>query len=302
MKNSRITAVFCCLALAAAAARPAFAPADARLKVVASVFPLMEFAKAVGGASADVSLLLPPGAGVHTWQPRASDIIKMSEADLFVYVGEGLEPWVGEFLKSISSKRLKVLAVADFLPLEKEKHAREEVVDPHVWLDFDNDRLIVDRLALTYAQLDPAHAALYSDQAAAYDKKLEEIDRLFAENLKPCAHRELLLAGHAAFGYLARRYNLEQISLSGLSPDAEPTPSAVIGLVELARKRHIGSVFMESQESPRLAQLLAREIPAQIYSLNPGENLTKTEWTSRVTFLDLMRDNLKNLKRGLGCD
>lgn len=273
-----------------------------KLRVVASILPLMEFAKAVAGENAEVSLLLPPGAGVHTWQPRASDIIRMSEADLFVHVGDGLEPWVDDFLRSVSNKHLRIMAVADFLPLAKEKPAREEAVDPHVWLDFGNDRTIVARLAATLGETDPARAAAYSSQAAAYDEKLKQLDALYTEGLKSCSNRVLLLAGHEAFGYLARRYRLEQVSLTGLSPDAEPRPSAVVSMVEMARKRGIGSVFMEARESPRLAELLAREIPAKIYVLNPGENLNKQEWTSGTTFLDLMRQNLENLRRGLGCE
>lgn len=300
MKKFAAGAILSCLLLIPAVSQQhAGSP---RLKVVASVFPLMEFAKAVGGEIADVSLLLPPGAGVHTWQPRASDIIKMSEADVFIYIGGGLEPWVAEFLRSVSNRRLRVMAVADFLPLEKEKHAGEEAVDPHVWLDFGNDREIVDRIARTLGEIDPARAAVYSNRAAVYDEKLRELDGLYANSLKSCAHRILLLAGHRAFGYLARRYRLEQVSLSGLSPDAEPTPSAVISLVDMARRQRIGSVFMEARESPRLANLLAREIPARIFVLNPGENLNKQEWTSGITFINLMQENLKNLKRGLGCD
>jgi len=279
------------------------APTDSpKLRIVASILPLMEFAKAVAGENVDVSLLLPPGAGVHTWQPRASDIIKMSEADLFVHVGGGLEPWVDDFLGSVSNKGLRVIAVADFLPLEKEKHAGKEAADPHVWLDFGNDRTIIQHLAGTLGEIDPASAAAYSDLAAVYDEKLRELDGLYAEGLKSCSNRVLLLAGHEAFGYLARRYHLEQVSLTGLSPDAEPTPSAVISMVETARNRRISAVFREAWESPRLAELLAREIPAEVFVLNAGANLSRQERASGVTFLDLMRENLVSLRRGLGCE
>jgi zinc transport system substrate-binding protein len=300
MKKIAAGAILICLLLVSTAT-PQHA-GSLRVKVVASVFPLLEFARAVGGEQAEVSLLLPPGAGVHTWQPRASDIIKMSEADLFIYIGGGLEPWVDDFLRSVSNKHLKILAVASFLPLEKEKHSGEEAADPHVWLDFVNDRTIVDRIAGALAEIDPAQAPAYKSRASGYNEKLSALDGLFTESLKSCAHRIVLLAGHEAFGYLARRYRLQQVSLSGLSPDAEPTPRAVVSLIDLARKQRIGSVFMEARESPKLANLLAREIPAQIFVLNPGENLNKQEWTSGTTFLDLMRENLKNLKKGLGCD
>jgi len=273
-----------------------------KVRIVASIFPLLEFAKAVAGENADVSLLLPPGAEVHTWQPRAGDIIRTSGADLFVHVGGGLEPWLADFLGSVANKRLRVMAVADFLRLEKERHAGKQAVDPHVWLDFENDRTIVRRLATTLGELDPARAADFAALAAAYDKKLKELDDLYSAGLESCANRVLLIAGHEAFAYLARRYRLEQVALTGLSPDAEPTPSAVVGLVELARKRRIGAVFRQAGESPKLAGLLAREIPARVFVLNDGANLTRRDLTSGVTFLDLMRENLVNLRKGLGCE
>ncbi|OGD22252.1 MAG: hypothetical protein A2W03_09160 [Candidatus Aminicenantes bacterium RBG_16_63_16] len=276
--------------------------APPKLRIVASIFPLMEFAKAVAGENADVSLLLPPGAEVHTWQPRAGDIIRMSEADLFVHVGGGLEPWLADFLGSVANKHLRVMAVADFLRLEKEWHAGKEAADPHVWLDFENDRTIVRRLAGALGEIDPARAAAFSESAAAYDKKLNELDDLYSAGLESCANRVLLIAGHEAFAYLARRYRLEQVALTGLSPDAEPTPSAVVGLVELARKRRIGAVFRQAGESPKLAGLLAREIPARVFVLNDGANLTRRDLTSGGTFLDLMRENLVNLRKGLGCE
>lgn len=299
----RFAAALVLLGLAAAPLRPQAPSATPRkLRIVASIFPLSEFARAVAGEGADVRLLLPPGAGVHTWQPRASDIIKTAESDLFVHIGGGLEPWLEDFLQSVSRKRLRVLAAADFLDLEKEAHDGREAADPHVWLDFDRDRAIVGRLAAVLGELDPAGAGAYSERAAAYNLRLEELDRLYAEGLGSCANRVLLVAGHEAFGYLARRYGLEQLSLSGLSPDAEPTPRGVAAMVEKARAGGVRSVFREAGESPKLADVLAREIPAAVFVLSTGANLSRRDRDAGATFLDLMRSNLVSLKRGLGCD
>jgi zinc transport system substrate-binding protein len=273
-----------------------------KIKVMTSVFPLREFAGAVGGENTEVGLLLPPGASVHTWQPRPSDIMRLSAADLFIYVGAGLEPWIPGLLKSLPAGKLKVLVVADFLPLEKEDEGGREGADPHVWLDFGLDRTIVDRIAATLEHIDPGHASGYKESAARYNEKLERLDRLFSQGLSHCRHRTILLGGHAAFGYLARRYGLGQVSLSGLSPDAEPAPSRLIEIVAWARDRNIRTVFVEANASPRMAKVLAREIPAALLTLNPGANLNKKEWDSGVTFIDIMEENLENLKKGLICD
>jgi zinc transport system substrate-binding protein len=283
---------------------PAFATEQnsaPRPKIVASIFPLFEFARAVVGEQGEVSLLLPPGAGVHTWQPRASDVIRLSEADMFVCVGAGLEPWIADLLKSLSNKRPKVLAAADFLPLEREKHGGGEVIDPHVWLDFEKDQMVVDRLARVLSEIDVPRAPTYKERAALYNQKLKELDNEYAAALKACAQRILLVGGHEAFGYLARRYHLDQVSLAGLSPDAEPTPGQVASVINLARRERVRFVFVEANTNARLANLLAQEIPAELLVLNPGENLNKKEWISGLTFLDIMEDNLKNLKKGLSC-
>lgn len=273
-----------------------------KLKIVASIFPLMEFAQAVAGERGDVSLLLPPGAGVHTWQPRASDITRLASADLFIYIGAGLEPWISDLLRSVPSAQLKTLATTDFLPLEKENDGAKGAVDPHIWLDFELDRMIVSRIAEVLSEMDPAHTSFYRSGAARYNEKLNKLDDQFLRNLGQCSHKIILLGGHAAFGYLVRRFHLQQVSLYGLSPDAEPSPSRLIETVKWAKQHNIKAVFMEANTSAKMAKVLAGEIHADLLVLNPGANLNKKEWASSLTFIDIMEENLKNLKRGLLCD
>jgi zinc transport system substrate-binding protein len=273
-----------------------------KIKIIASVFPLMEFARAVAGERGEVSLLLPPGAGVHTWQPRASDITRLSSADLFIYMGAGLEPWIPDLLKSISSKKLKILSVARFLPLDNQKKSVKDGVDPHAWLDFELDQMIISRIAETLSEIDPSRASVYRAGAAQYNEKLKKLDENFSMSLNRCQQKTILLGGHAAFGYLARKYNLEQLSLYGLSPDAEPTPSRLMDTIKWARDHNVRAVYIEANSSAKMAKVLAKEIQAELLVLNPGANLNKKEWAAGLTFFDIMEENLKNLKRGLICD
>ncbi len=273
-----------------------------KIKIVTSVFPLLEFARAVSGESGDVSLLLPPGAGIHTWQPRASDIVRLSSADLFIYIGAGLEPWIADVLRSVSSSRLHVLAAVDALTLEEPTAGGEEETDPHVWLDLQKDRVIVDSIARALSLIDPANSEAYLNRAARYGEELIKMDERFREGLRHCRQRKVLLGGHAAFGYLANKYGLEQISVIGLNPDAEPSPSQVVAAIETARKLNLKSVFMEANTSSKMSRILARELPAELLVLHPGANLSQKEWSSGLTFFDLMEANLKNLRRGLGCE
>ena len=272
-----------------------------KIRIVVSIFPLQEFARAVAGDHADVSMLLPPGAGVHTWQPRANDIVRLSTADLFIYIGAGLEPWIGDVLNSLSSSRPRVLVILESLPLPgPEGKGHKE--DPHIWLDLQIDKKIVSLLARALGQVAPGLKSVFERNADRYADRLEQIDEQFSNALSRCRLRTFLLGGHAAFGYLAARYGLEQKSLSGLSPDAEPTPGRLMESIKWAKQNRIRAVFKEANSNDKMAKLLAEEIGAELLVLHPGANLSKKEWSSGLTFLEIMEGNLDNLKRGLGCD
>ena len=275
-----------------------------------SVFPLREFALAVAGEGAEVKCILPPGAGIHTWQPRPSDIGKLYASDLFIFIGARLEPWAGDILQSLSGRKVNILEVSRFLTLlkaEEEDHGHEAeaghgAVDPHVWLDFEYDQVIVRRIQEALTELVPSSSVTFQSNAETYIRKLRNLDELYKKELGSCPRRTFILGGHAAFGYLARRYNLRQVSLYGLSPDAEPVPSQLIGIINLARQESLKAVYFESNVNAKLAKVLAQEIQAKILKLNPGHNISQEEIARGVTFLALMEQNLKALKEGLGCE
>jgi len=265
---------------------------------MASVFPLMEFARAIAGQRGEVNLLLPPGAEAHTWQPRPSDILRLRSSDLFVCVGSALEPWLDDILRGASHPKLRILQASLGLDLIKDKQG---MADPHVWLDFVNCQIIIDRIRESLSEIEPASAPLFLRNAVSYKGKLEELDVKFREGLKNCLQRKIILGGHAAFGYLAKRYNLEQVSLYGLSPDSEPTPRELIEALQLARKNRIKTIYYEVSISNKLAKVMAKEIGAKTLALNPGHNLTKKQLMQGLTFFDIMEENLKNLRDGLIC-
>lgn len=286
---------------------------SSKIKVVTSVFPLMEFARAVCGERGEVSLLVPPGAEIHTWQPRPSDIVRLSSADLFIFIGSNMEPWLQDILEGVQNPNLRSLEASQEVSLiergptggehqdETEHQHEHEAMDPHIWLDFQVDELIVERIATVLSGMDPSGAAVFEKNASAYKENLRKLDRKFKESLAECAHRVFILGGHAAFGYLAKRYGLRQISLYGVSPDSKPTPKKMIEVVELTKTYGIQVIFFEASVSDELARVLARETGARTLVLNPGANLTKEEMKMGKTFFDIMEENLENLKDGLGC-
>lgn len=278
-----------------------------KINIVTTVFPLMEFSRAVCGERGKVSLLLPPGAEIHTWNPRPSDIVKISSADLFIYVGANLEPWIHDLLKSVKNPALRVLEVSKDLPLLEDVtdpyqhgHSHGEL-DPHIWLDFELDQIIVDRIAALLTDIDTRYSSFYQHNAASYSDRLQRLHDTFLNGLQECASRVIILGGHSAFGYLARKYNLQQISLYGLSPDSKPTPRQMVEVVELAKKHKVKVIYFEEYVSDELARVIAKEIGARTLILNPGANLDKDQLKAGVNFFDIMEKNLENLRNGLNC-
>lgn len=294
---------------------PAALTAPARVRVVATIMPLADFARAVAGDRAEVRTLVPPGTSVHVWQPRPSDVRDISDCDLVIYIGRGLEPWLKSFLAAEPPNGRKPLALEAGKGVEliagDDDHGHEEggtvhhdeheAGDPHIWLDLGLDAGIVGRIAAALSALDPAGSAAYEANARVYIGRLNELDALFAKELSPCRGRTFVVAGHAAFGYLARRYGLVQKSLYGLSPDAQLSPKVMMEAVDFCRRNHVGAVFYENSVPDGAARTLAEETGARILVLKPGHGLSSRDLAGGLDFIDIMKENLASLKDGLNC-
>jgi len=292
-----------------------FAQAQAKIKVVTTLFPLQEFSKAVGGEKVQADLLLPPGAEAHAWEPKVSDLGKVHKADVFIYIGPAMEPWAHDLLKALKGKESKVVEASAGVQLleardfdhpkeggHSQNHPRDGALDPHVWLDFSLDLKIIDAIAAAYTEKDPGNASQYRTRARAYQSRLEALDQKYQSSLARCRHRRIILGGHSAFAYLAKRYGLQQLALYGVSPNAEPTPKKLTEVINAARNDGVKFIFFEELVNPKMAQVLAKEAGIQTLVLHGGANLTREQIEKKVTFLELMEKNLENLRKGLECE
>ncbi len=268
------------------------------VSIVTSIFPLYEFSRATAGRSADISILVPPGAEPHTWEPKPSDITRIREADLFVFMGHEMEPWVSNILKSLRGSGPRILEASRGLTSPSES----SLMDPHLWLDLSISAVMVGRIEDALISLDPASGAVYRKNAAGYREELRKMDDLFRAGLSRCNKSIFVFGGHSAFGYLAGRYGLEQIPVYGISPDAEPSPRHIVRIIKIVRKNHLKVIYFENLVNPRLAQVIAGETGAKTLPLYPAGNITALQWKEGVTFLDLMKLNLTNLRQGLECE
>ncbi|TMJ06690.1 MAG: ABC transporter substrate-binding protein [Bacillati bacterium ANGP1] len=278
--------------------------AEKTVPVVVTFYPLQEFAQRVGGERVRVVTLVPPGAEPHDYEPRPQDIIALHTARMMIYNGAGLEPWLEKVRPEFPTGGVVVNA-SDGLPLVKgvdegevgEPPAR---FDPHIWLDPLLAARMVTNIQKGLEGADPQHSEFYAANASKVEEELRTLHGEFDATLRTCRQKEFITT-HAAFGYLARRYGLVQLAISGLSPEAEPAPARLRELVHLARDHHINVVYYETLVSPRVAEALAREVGARVLVLNPLEGLTGEELRQGLTYFSVMHETLRHLADGLGC-
>ena len=265
--------------------------------VVASFFPLYDFARQVVGDPARVTLLVPPGVEPHDWEPAPADVARVQTARVFVYNGTGVESWADRLLAELHGSGPRIVNATQGLTLlTTGGHP-----DPHVWLDPLLARAQVEAIRAALVSVDPDNVRTYDANASAFSGRLLALDGRFAAGLARCARREIVVP-HAAFAYLARRYELRQVPIiPGLAPDAEPSPADLAGLTRHAAQAGVTHVFFEPLVARKTAATLAREIGASQLILDPIEGLTKDEAARGMGYVELMDANLRNLRTALAC-
>lgn len=258
------------------------AGSPAKETVVASFYPLAYAAEEVGNGGVDVENLTPAGAEPHDLEVSPQDVAAIREADLVLLLGDGFQPQ----LEDAAGTGKKVLRLLDTPGLRLHPDG-----DPHVWLDPLRYAKIVGRIG---------QALRRPDAATRLQARLRDLDGEYRTGLAHCERHEIVTS-HEAFGYLAERYGLEQVAITGLSPEVEPEPAKLQQVIELVRERGVTTIYFETLVSPRIAETVARETGAKTAVLNPIEGLTKNEISQGENYFSLMRTNLRTLREGLGC-
>lgn len=285
-----------------------------KLKVITTIFPTYDMAREIGGENIELSQLLAPGVEAHSFEPKPSDMLKINEADIFVYTGSAMEPWADDIIKGVKNPDLIIVDAsqgAKFINHEDhevhedhEEHGHEhehEGADPHIWLDFDNVKLMASNITQALIKKDEKNSSLYQLALTQYNNEIDKLDLDYKNSLSDCSSKKIIYGGHYAFAYLAARYNLEYSAAQGFSPDSEPTAKDLIGLVEQIKNNNIAYVYYEELASPKIAETIASETSAKLLLLSAAHNLSKEDFDVRVSFFDVLKNNLINLKLGLGC-
>ncbi|MFT4166128.1 MAG: metal ABC transporter substrate-binding protein [Microlunatus sp.] len=315
-------ALGCTLLLAAACGSTAKEPEatqPGQLKIVTAFYPLQFVAERVAGQHASVESLTAAGAEPHDVELTPKQVASVSDAGAVVYI-KGFQPAVDEAVAQSGNKH--VLDTTSVVPLQTqaEEHAHDHAddspseadedgeegeeghdhggLDPHVWLNPANMVKITDAVVGQLSEIDPDHAADYAANGKSLTAELTTLDTSYSEGLKTCDRREFITS-HAAFGYLAEQYKLTQIGISGLSPDAEPSPARIAAVQEEAKEHGITTIFYETLVSPAVAKSIAGDLGLKTDVLDPIEAITSE--SAGDNYIAVMQSNLTALKKANGC-
>ncbi|MDX6232193.1 MAG: zinc transport system substrate-binding protein [Nocardioidaceae bacterium] len=276
---------------------------DGTTQVVASFYPFAFVAEQVGGSHVDVENLTSPGVEPHDLELKPKQVGDVQGADLVVYE-KHFQAAVDDAVKQADRSTKDTVDVASVVKLKPLQAGAEEEghdhgdEDPHTWLDPDNMIAVTKAVEAKLSTVDPDHASAYAANAAKLTSELEMLGTDFATGLKTCKNRTIVTS-HAAFQYLAARYDLTQVPIAGIDPANEPSPAQLADITKLVRKEKITTIFTEELVSPAIADTIAKEADVKTATLDPIEGLSDA--TKDQTYLTLMHKNLETLRKANSC-
>lgn len=321
----KIFAAVLALLLFTVSALPCAALAEnKKISVVATIFPIYDWVCEIAGENLnkiDLTLLLDSGADLHSFQPTAADILKVSSADLFIFVGGESDEWIGDVLATAMNPSIRTVNLVEALggqAKEEElvegmehdhedhvhEHEHEEAeMDEHVWLSLRNAQVLCRVITDALCEIDPDSAALYEANVAAYTEKLAALDQAYAEAVAASAYDTLLFGDRFPFRYLADDYNLTYYAaFSGCSAESEASFQTIVFLAAKMDELGLPAVLTIENPKTRIAETVVQATKARnqkILALDSMQSVTAQEVKMGVTYLSVMENNLEVLKEAL---
>lgn len=294
---------------------------QSKLHIYTTVYPLSYFTERIGGDFVEVSSVYPPGANEHTFEPTQQDMIKFADADLLFYIGLGLEGFIEKAKLTLKNANVEFVPVTTKVPEEKfdisskhlndedtedgytsheeDEHGGHNGADPHVWLStsISADIALSIKDALIEQLPNQSKTIEANYQSLLHD--LQALDSQFKEMVAQ-ANTRTFFVSHAAFGYIAGEYDLEQVPIAGLNSQDEPSQKELMGLVDLAKKLNIKYILFEQNVSSKLATTIQTEIGAEALTMHNLSVLTDEDIANNETYFKLMEQNIETLRKALG--
>lgn len=279
-----------------------------KLKIISTVFPPYDLARQIAGDNADISILLPPGSESHTYEPTAKEIIEIQNCDIFLYIGGENEQWAEKIISSNKSDSVKTVKLIDCVKtleeaeLHEEEHEEEHSheTDEHIWTSPKNEQLMLTAVYDAICEADPENKAVYTKNKDSYNGQLSELDKAYKEAVGNAKNKTIIMADKFPFRYLAEEYGLDfYAAFSSCSDESEPSAAAMTSLISKIKELKIPVVYYLEFSSTKVADTLCSETGASSLMLHSCHNVSKEDLDKGVTYVELMKQNLENLKTAL---
>jgi len=261
--------------------------------IITTIYPIYYMTKEIVGDKLNVYKLIPAGNEIHSFSPTPQDMILLSQSKLLITLGASLEPWVN---KLSSATKVDILSLSDNLDFIHHK----EHIDPHIWLDFDNDIKMIDTIKNKLSIIYPSSSEIFAKNATTLKNKFEAMNKRYKNGLEQC-NKNVILVTHNAFGYMQRKYNFKSKSIMGIFAHSKPNASKIAELTDDIKKQSIKIMFFEPMSSNKSAKQLATDMNLSLIPLYAIGNLSIDDEKSGEDMLSLLSKNLISLRRGLEC-
>jgi len=261
--------------------------------IITTIYPIYYITKEIVGNNIKVNRLIKAGSEIHSFSPTPQDMVLLSKSELLITLGESLEPWVS---KLSNATHIDTLSLFDNLNLIHHK----EHIDPHIWLDFNNDIKIIESITNKLSKLYPSYSETFSKNATTLKKKFKDIDKQYRDGLKGC-NQDTILVTHNAFGYMERNYGFKSKSIMGIFAHSKPNASKIAELSNSIKEDSIKIMFFDPMSSHKSAKQLATDMSLSLMPLYPIGNISIDDEKNGEDIFTLLSKNLVSLKRGLEC-
>ncbi len=281
-----------------------------KISIYTTVYPLQFFAERIGGNQVNVQSIYPPGADEHTFDPTQKDMMALADADLFLYIGLGLEGFVENAEKTMKNQHVKMIATADSIPHEQlgeghdhhdhedSKEYEHETIDPHVWISPILSIELAASIKDALIEISPTQKELFEKNFNVLKQDLEALDDDF-QNMALKASSKTFFVSHAAFGYLAHSYGLEQVAIAGLNSQNEPSQKELTRIVDEAKAKKIHYILFEQNSSSKLTDVIRKELGVESLMLHNLGVLTPEDVKNNENYFTLMERNKNTLQKAL---
>jgi len=287
------------------------ASTDGKINIVSTIFPLYDFSRAIAKEQANIKMLTPPGSSIHSYEPSPADIKNIQNSNIFLYIGGENDVWIERILSTLDTSKMKIVRLFDFVKLyeEEEKEGMQAEAesgkleieyDEHIWTSPRNAVLMINAITGVLCEKDTTNCEKYKENSQTYVSQIDSLSKELSQIVGSAKRKQIVVADRFPFRYLTEEYGLDYAAaFSGCSDQSDATPATIAYLINTVKKNKVPYIYHVELSNRNTAEAVAEQTGAKMLLLHSYHNVSKQEFESGTTYLDLLKQNIANLKTGL---